>query len=223
MGRGRGVDLGPVHAMKLVVFGATGGTGREVVSQALEAGHDVTAFVRDPNASGIARERLRIVVGDTLHDDAKVAEAVRGQDAVVSALGRRNSLRSDDLIRLSLQSIVSAMERNGVRRLIFVSAFGVGDSKRDAPLIPRIMYRLLLGNLFADKKAAEDDLRRSSVDWTVVYPTMLTDGGRTRSYRVGERLELSGMPKISRADVADFVVAQLESRDYVRKVAVISQ
>ena len=209
--------------MKIAVFGASGGTGREVVSQALEAGHEVTIFVRDPNVSGLARERVRIVVGDTLHDDAKVAEAVRGQDAVVSALGRRRSFKSEDLIRLSLQSIVSAMERNGVRRLVLVSAFGVGDSKRDAPLIPRIMHRLLLTNLFADKKAAEDDLRRSSVDWTVVYPTLLTEGPRTRSYRVGERLELSGVPKISRADVADFVVAQLASREYVRKVAVISE
>ena len=202
--------------MKLAVFGASGGTGREVVSQALEAGHEVTIFVRDPNVSGLARERVRIVAGDTLHDDAKVAEAVRGQDAVVSALGRRRSFKSEDLIRLSLQSIVSAMERNGVRRLILVSAFGVGDSRRDAPLIPRIMHRLLLTNLFADKKAAEDDLRRSSVDWTVVYPTLLTDGPRTRRYRVGERLELSGVPKISRADVADFVVEQLASREYVR-------
>jgi putative NADH-flavin reductase len=209
--------------MKLAVFGASGGTGREVVSQALEAGHEVTIFVRDPNVSGLARERVHIVVGDTLHDDAKVAEAVRGQDAVVSALGRRKSFKSEDLIRLSLQSIVSAMERNGVRRLILVSAFGVGGSRRDAPLIPRIMHKMLLGNLFADKKAAEDDLRRSSVDWTVVYPTILTDGPRTRRYRVGERLELSGLPKISRADVADFVVSQLASRDYVRKVAVISE
>jgi len=209
--------------MKLAVFGASGGTGREVVSQALEAGHEVTIFALDPNVSGLARERVRIVVGDTLHDDAKVAEAVRDQDAVVSALGRRKSFKSEDLIRLSLQSIVSAMERNGVRRLILVSAFGVGDSRRDAPLIPRIMHRLLLTNLFADKKAAEDDLRRSSVDWTVVYPTLLTDGPRTRRYRVGERLELSGVPKISRADVADFVVAQLASREYVRKVAVISE
>jgi len=209
--------------MKIAVFGASGGTGREVVSQALEAGHEVTIFVRDPNVSGVALERVRIVVGDTLHDDAKVAEAVRGQDAVVSALGRRASFKSEDLIRLSLQSIVSAMERNGVRRLVLVSAFGVGDSRRDAPLIPRLLHRMLLTNIFADKKAAEDDLRRSSVDWTVVYPVLLTDGPRTRRYRVGERLELSGVPKIARADVADFVVAQLASRDYVRKVAVISE
>lgn len=208
--------------MKIAVFGANGPTGRHVVGQALDAGHDVTAFVRDAAAFDLKHERLRTVVGDTLRDDAKVADAIRGQDVVVSALGRRRSFKSENLIRLSLQSIVSAMERNGVRRLIVVSAFGVGDSRRDVPLVPRIMHRLLLGDLFADKKAAEDDLRRSSVDWIVAYPVLLTDGPLTGRYRVGERLELSGMPKISRADVAHFVLSQLEARDYVRKVAVLA-
>ena len=208
--------------MKIVVFGANGPTGRQVVSQALAAGHEVTAFVRDPAAFDLAHERLRVAVGDTLRDDAKVADAVRGQDVVVSALGRRASFKSENLIRLSLQSIVSAMERNGVRRLIVVSAFGVGDSHREAPLVPRIMYRLLLGDIFADKKAAEEDLKRSSVDWIVAYPVMLTDGPLTARYRVGEHLELSGMPKVSRADVAHFVLSQLEGRDYVRKVAVLA-
>jgi putative NADH-flavin reductase len=208
--------------VKIVVFGANGPTGRQVVAQALAAGHEVTAFVRDAAAFDLAHEHLRVAVGDTLRDDAKVADAVRGQDVVVSALGRRASFKSENLIRLSLQSIVSAMERNGVRRVILVSAFGVGDSRRDAPLIPRIMYRLLLTDIFADKKAAEDDLRRSSVDWIVAYPVLLTDGPLTGRYRVGERLELSGMPKVSRADVAHFVLSQLESRDYVRKVAVLA-
>ena len=208
--------------MKIAVFGANGPTGREVVSQALEAGHEVTAFVRDAAAFDLKHERLRTVVGDTMRDDAKVAEAVKGQDVVVSALGRRASFKSENLIRLSMQSIVSAMERNAVRRLIVVSAMGVGDSKRDAPLVPRIMYRLLLADIFADKKAAEDDLRRSSVDWIVLYPTILTNGARTGAYRVGERLELKGMPKISRADVAHFALAQLEARDWVRKVVVLS-
>jgi putative NADH-flavin reductase len=208
--------------VRIAVFGASGPTGREVVRQALEAGHEVTAFVRNPDAFDLRHERLRVVVGDTLRDDAKVAEAVHGQDAVVSALGRRHSFKSESLIRLSLQSIVSAMERSGVRRLLVVSAFGVGESLRDAPLVPRIMHRLLLTDIFADKKAAEDDLRRSSVDWTVAYPVLLTNGPLTGTYRVGERLALSGMPKISRADVAHFILSQLDRRDYVRKIAVLS-
>jgi putative NADH-flavin reductase len=114
------------------------------------------------------------------------------------------------------------MERAGVRRLIVVSAFGVGESRRNAPLIPRIMYRVFLGEIFADKKAAEDDLRRSSLDWTIVYPVLLTNGPMTGTYRVGERLELHGIPKISRSDVAHFMLAEIENRVFVRKVAVIS-
>jgi putative NADH-flavin reductase len=114
------------------------------------------------------------------------------------------------------------MARAGVRRLILVSAFGVGESRRDAPLIPRIMYRVLLGDIFADKKAAEDNVRRSNFDWTFVYPVLLTDGPMTGAYRVGERLELHGLPKISRADVAHFILTEVGKRAFVRKVAVIS-
>ena len=208
--------------MKIAVFGANGPTGRELVRQGLEAGHELTAFVRDATVFPIKHERLRVVVGDTLRDDAKVADAVRGQDVVVSALGRRASFKSENLIRLSLQSIVSAMERDAVRRLIVVSAFGVGNSKKDAPLVPRLMYRMLLTDIFADKKAAEDDLRRSSVDWIVLYPVMLTNGPVTGKYRAGERLALAGMPKVSRADVAHFALSQLEVRDWVRKVVVLA-
>jgi len=103
-----------------------------------------------------------------------------------------------------------------------VSAFGVGATRRDAPLIPRIMYRLLLGDIFADKAAAEDELRRGRLDWTLVYPTMLTDEPVTAAYRSGERLELHGMPKVSRADVAHFILRELRERAYVRKIAVLS-
>lgn len=207
--------------MKLLVFGATGSSGRQLVQQALKQGHEVTAFARNPDAIS-ADERLRIVVGDTTRDAEQIAAVVRGQDAVVSALGRRNTFRSDNLIARSMHSIVPEMEQAGVRRLVLMSAFGVGESCRDAPLIPRIMYRVLLRDIFADKKSAEDDIRRSSLDWTIVYPVLLTDGPPTGNYRVGERLELHGMPKISRADVAHFMLSELKNRAFVRKVAVIS-
>jgi putative NADH-flavin reductase len=209
--------------VRLLVLGATGGTGREVVAQALQQGHDVTAFVRDPRKMTVTDGRLGVVVGSTTEGEAAVARAVRGQDVVVSALGRRRSFRSSDLIARSMRAIVPAMESQGVRRLIVVSAYGVGDSGRDAPLLPRLMYRLLLRDIFADKKAAEDYLRQSGLDWTLVYPVALTNGPRTGRYRVGERLDLRGiLPRISRADVADFILTQLASADYRRKVAVIS-
>lgn len=209
--------------MKVLVLGATGGTGREVVTQALRQGHDVTAFVRDPRKMTSPDRRLRVAVGSATDDEGAVARAVSGQDVVVSALGRRTSFRSSGLIARSMRVIVPAMESQGVKRLIVVSAYGVGDSGRDAPLLPRLMYGLLLRDIFADKKAGEDYLRRSDLDWTLVYPVALTNGPRTGTYRVGERLELRGiLPRISRADVADFILAQLGSAAYRRKVAVVA-
>ncbi len=208
--------------MKILVFGATGSTGQQVVRQALSKGHDVTAFVRNPEAHPFTDDRLRIVVGDTTHDESRIAEALRGQDVVVSALGRRSTLKSDNLISLSMRAIVPAMERASVRRLMLVSAFGVGESRKDAPWFPRIMYRVLLSDIFGDKKTAEDNLRRSRLEWTIVYPVLLTNGPLTGRYRFGERLEMHGLPKISRADVAHFILTEIDSRAFVRKVAVIS-
>ncbi|MEN3352749.1 MAG: hypothetical protein V7640_907 [Betaproteobacteria bacterium] len=166
--------------------------------------------------------RLRLVVGDTTRDRQAIAEAVRDQDFVVSALGRRKTLKSDDLMSQSMRLIVSAMENAGVHRLILMSAFGVGGSYLDSPLIPRIMYRFLLSDIFADKKAAEDRVRLSRLDWTIVYPVLLTNGPLTGNYRVGQRLELKGIPKISRADVAHFMLAEAQARGFMRKVAAIS-
>lgn len=208
--------------MKLVVFGATGGTGRLIVEQALQQGHDVLAFVRDPDKLRITDARLHVVQGDAAEDTSRVTEAVRGQDVVISALGRRNSFKSANLISRSMRAIVPAMERQGVRRLIVVSAFGVGESYHYAPLIPRIMFRVLLGDIFADKKAGEDHVRQSGLNWTLVYPVLLTNGPRTGKYRAGERLDLHGVPKISRADVADFVLTQLQDDKFWRRIALIS-
>jgi putative NADH-flavin reductase len=114
------------------------------------------------------------------------------------------------------------MQSGGVRRLIVVSAFGVGETLRDAPLLPRIVMRLLLRDLFADKEAGEKVVRQSALDWTLLYPVTLTNGPRTGRYKSGERLSLHGFPRISRADVADFALAQVDDRTYVRKVVLLS-
>ena len=208
--------------VKILLFGATGPTGSHVLEQALAKGHAVTAFVRDPGRLANRDERVRVIVGDTTRDAPAIADALIGQDVVVSALGRRATLSSDHLIERSMRMIVPAMERSGVRRLILLSAFGVGESRRDAPWIPRIMYRVLLSDIFRDKLAGEKRVRQSSLDWTIVYPTLLTNGPLTLHYRAGERLELRGMPKISRADVARFILIEAENGGFVRKVVVVS-
>ena len=208
--------------MKLFVLGATGPTGLQIVQQALTQGHAVTAFVRDPAKLPFADDNLKLVTGSLPGDGRALAEALRGHEAVISSLGLHNVLKSNGFIESSMRLLVPAMEKQGVRRLIIVSANGVGDTRRHAPLLPRIMYRLLLTDIFADKKAGEDIVRASSLDWTVAYPTLLTNGPRTGSYRAAERLELTGFPKISRADVADFVLRQLNDLAFLKNGAVIS-
>lgn len=208
--------------MKILLFGATGPTGRHILAQALTKGHTVTAFVRDLGRLTNRDERVRVIVGDTTRDQPAIADALIGQDVVVSALGRHNTLRSDHLIERSMRMIVPAMERGGVRRLILLSAFGVGESRRDAPWIPRVMYRVLLSDIFRDKLAGEKRVRQSGLDWTIVYPTLLTNGPLTLRYRAGEWLELHGLPRISRADVARFILIEAENGGFVRKVAVVS-
>jgi len=134
----------PRSPKKILVLGATGGTGQQVVSQALQQGHDVTVLVRTRQRLTITDDRLRVLTGSVTDDSQALAEAVRDQTAVISVLGVGRSFKSGGLIAQSMPRIVRAMEDQGIRRLIFTSAFGVGDTRRDVPLGPRIFMRLLL-------------------------------------------------------------------------------
>jgi putative NADH-flavin reductase len=207
---------------KILVLGPTGGTGRQVVSLALQQGHSVTVLVRSPQRLTVTHDRLRVLTGSIPEDGPALATAVHAQDVVISTLGVGNSLKSGGLIARSVPAIVRAMENEGVRRLIFTSAYGVGDTRKDVPLLPRILMRLLLHDLYTDKEAGEKELRRSSLDWTLVYPVTLTNAPGTGRYRVGERLTLQGLPRVSRADVAAFILTQIEDRTYLRKGVLIS-
>ena len=210
--------------MRILVLGATGGTGKEVVTQALEQGHTVTAFVRDPSRLASTPDGLRVLVGDVTSGGHALAAATHNQDAVISVLGLGKSLKSHGLIARSMPAIVGAMKTEGVRRLVFLSAYGVGASRRDTPLLPRLVARILLKDMYADKNAGEDELRRigNEVDWTLVYPVTLTNGPRTGRYRFGERLDLTGLPRISRADVAGFMLSQLVDTTYLRKGVLVA-
>lgn len=208
--------------MKLLVLGPTGGTGLEVLRQGLAQGHEIAAFARDPAKLQLADARLQVVAGALPADALALDAALKGRDAVICSLGVRKALMSGGLIEGAMRVLVPAMERAGARRLLLVSANGVGETRARSPLLPRILYRLLLGDIFADKAAGEAIVRASSLEWTIAYPVLLTDGPRTGRYRAGEALELRGMPKISRADVADFLMRELAARDFVRKGVVLS-
>ena len=208
--------------MKLLVLGATGATGCEVVTQALWQGHDVTALVRHPEKLGRIDGTIRVVTGDVLDGSRILDAAMFGQDAVISALGVGKSLNSGHLIARSVPLIVGAMIREGVSRLIFVSAYGVGKTRENVPLVPRILMRLLLRDIYADKEAGENHIHGSGLNWTIAYPVTLTNGPRTEQYRASERPLLRGLPRVSRADVAHFLLRQLSNDEFRQRGVIVS-
>ena len=208
--------------MRLLIVGATGGTGQQLLTQALEAGHDVTAFAREPGKIAAQHPRLRCIRGD-LTDHRAFGDALRGHAAVISAIGRGYSFKSEQLIQRAVPVILAAAQSAGVRRLIFVSALGVGESARQAPLPARLFFRTLLRGIYADKLIGDNLIRRSDLDWTIVQPSQLTDGPLTRQYRSGERLDLRGRPAISRADVAHHILSIVADAAAVRKTLIVSQ
>ncbi len=207
---------------RILVVGATGGTGREVVLQALAAGHDVTALARTATRLAIEHPKLRTIDGALPQDAALLSNAMAGQDVVISALGRGQSFASHHLIEQSVPAVLTAMRAHGVRRLIFTSAIGVGDAVRDIPFLPALFARTLLRGIYADKIIGERMIRESGLDWTIAQPAGLTNGTRTGRYQAAERLTLSGVPKIPRADVAHFLLAQIEDRSNVGKTLVLA-
>ncbi|MFD5753615.1 NAD(P)-dependent oxidoreductase [Streptomyces sp. NPDC127033] len=207
--------------MKLLILGATGPTGRHVVDLALAAGDTVTALARRPRALDELAGRVTVVAGDaTSRDD--VANAMTGQDAVISALGRSTSVRADDLFTRAATAATGAAEETGVTRLVWLSSFGVGDTFRSASVLQKAMYRTFLRNIYANKELAERTIRSSGLDWTLVYPTMLTRNPAKGTYTVGERLPMKGNPSISRADVADFLFKAAHSPEWIHKEAVVT-
>jgi putative NADH-flavin reductase len=204
--------------MKVVIFGASGGTGRELVRQALEKGHQVTAFVRDP-ARCPERERVRMVQGDVL-DASDVAVAIAGQDAVLSALGSRTLGKSDLLARASA-NILNGMRAHGVRRLIVLGAAGAlrsslkyqGEGRK---LFFWLISHTMLKEPLADSAAQQKLIEASDVDYTIVLPPRLLDTPASGKYRVLPDGLPRGSFQIARADVAGFMLKQLQDHSFVR-------
>ena len=209
-------------AVKLLVLGATGGTGQQVVTQALDAGYDVTALARAPGKITIHHSSLRVLQGE-LPDARALAEAMRSQDAVISAIGRGKTFKSDHLIERSVPAILAAMHNAKVPRLMFTSALGVGATFQDSPWMAKLFFRTLLREIYADKLIGDDLIRKSGLDWTIVQPGVLTDGPLTRRYRCGERLAMSGMPKISRANAAHFMLDRINDASTSGRTIVIAE
>ncbi|MET9111501.1 NAD(P)-dependent oxidoreductase [Streptomyces zhihengii] len=194
--------------MELTVFGATGGIGREIVRQALDAGHGVTAVVRDPARLDAGGPRLKVFPADLTDPDA-LRPAVAGRDAVLSGLGARRKADAGVAARLT-RVVLAAMEAEEVRRLLVVSAAPLGAPAGRDPLPDRAMTALvgaLLKDVYTDLRAMEEALARSAADWTAVRPPRLVDRPLTGRYRTAVGANPRSARVIGRADVAHAMLA----------------
>ncbi len=206
--------------MKLLVLGATGATGQHVVHKALDAGHEVTVLVRD--ASKITNPQVTVVTG-RVSQGADLVKVVSGQDAVISALGPR--VQKDPICAEAAEAVVQAMKQAHVTRLVWMSAAGVGDSAgpvtRASFIFGRIILPLFLKRAYANHLRAEQTVRASALDWTIVRPVQLVDvlTGNAVTANLGDT-KLLGL-KIARADVAGFLVQEVVEKKYVRQLPML--
>lgn len=203
--------------MKVLVLGANGRTGSLVVNYAVATGHEVSVLVR--HASLSSRAGVRVIEGDALKTD-DVLRAMHFQDAVIECIGGAAPWKNQTLERGAMRNIVAAMEKSGTRRLLVVSAMGVGESKRQSPWWYRfLMVPTFLRGSTADKTAMETIVRGSGLDWVIARPPVLTDGAATGKVNVLGKNEMGHT--ITRADLAVWLVEQLESKVYLGQAVVV--
>lgn len=205
--------------MKVLVIGAAGKTGRAVVEQALAAGHQVTAFVHTADDYNVSD--VRVLEGDAADRNAMDA-AVLGQDAVLDTIGGKTPYKTTTLESSAASTIIDSMQRNGVRRLVVTSMLGEGDSKANAPLYERLLVATFLRGADKDKAAMEAAVEASGLDWVILRPAILSDDpakGNVKVYGIdtGEKAH-----KITRADLASFMLAQLSSDEYLHQAVTIA-
>jgi putative NADH-flavin reductase len=202
--------------MRVLIVGASGGTGRALVQQALARGDAVTALVRNAARLPIADPSLTVVLGDVMKPETLDA-AVRGQDAVLSALGHKQWFYPTRILSIGTQNLIDAMRRHGVRRLIVETALGVGDAWWQMGLYYTLFVKVfILPFYFFDKGRQEALVRVSGLDWTLVRPGALNNGPRRGVYRQGPRVgHWLRTVRVSRADVAAFMLDQVTDHRYV--------
>lgn len=202
--------------MRLTVFGATGRVGHTFVHDALGQGHEVTAYVRDPQRLGLKNSRLHVRKG-SLEDGTTVAEAVRGADVVVSAIGARDATHTVTVVTEATRALVAALKAEGVRRFVSVGAAGLlphpsGGLTGEHGLPP------FLRHAFEDHRGALHVLQESPLDWLVVCPPVMPSGVRTGKYRTAVESLPSGGRQVYAEDVADFLLKIATGPEQHRRV-----
>jgi putative NADH-flavin reductase len=210
----------------LVVFGANGATGHVIVAEALRAGHTVTAAVRDPatfrTIPGELREAPLDVVRADIRNPGDVRAAVRGQDAVISAIGPAGR-RADGLYSEGARALVAAMTAENVERLVVLSSSGVRRDDPNHPLWYRVIARTLMGELYGDMRLMEEILRDSPLAWTAVRPARIVDEPPTGDHRVLDGANPEGGTSVPRTDLARFVVEAADDRHWAHRYPTIAR
>nr|WP_246710513.1 MULTISPECIES: SDR family oxidoreductase [unclassified Martelella] len=211
----------PSASKKVLVLGATGGTGRAIVQRLNDLGHVPVALVRSPEK---AKDLNAVIVEGDASDAAALDKAMAGVDVVISALGTPVSpFRQVTLLSTATKAVISAMKRRGIRRLVAITGIGAGNSRGHGGfLFNRIIMPLLLRNVYADKDRQEALIAGSGLDWVVVRPSVLNDKPRRGAVRaLLDPAQFSG-GTIAQTDAADFVVDQIESDAFVAKTPLIT-
>lgn len=209
--------------MRIAVFGATGGTGKQLIEQALEAGYEVVAYARNPSKLDIRHEHLKVVQGE-LAEGPLIEGAVSGADAVISVLGPRGGSKERPVTQ-GMKNIIASMKRQGVRRLVVSSTLSARDPNDRSDFKTQTMIglvRFTMRDAYEDIVSAAEAVRNSDLDWTIVRLSILNNNvksGRVRAGYVGTN-EVG--TSISRADVADFMLKQVGDAKYIRQAPAIS-
>lgn len=203
--------------MKITVFGSTGGTGLALLQQAIQRGHQVVAFAREPQKISISDPQLKVIQGDVL-DPQAVQAAVAGAEAVISALGVRlgqapGTIRSD-----GTRNIVNAMLNAGVKRFISVSTVVVGDSRDRLSLVGKFLLPKLIGaERLQEAERQEEIIRQTNLTWTILRPPRLVDSPVSGRYQIGTGLKTGFGSSLARADLATALLDQLDTDAFVGK------
>ena len=205
--------------MKILVIGAGGKTGGEVVKQALAAGHEVTAFVHRADKYDVAN--VRVVEGDAA-DSALMNQAVLGQDAVLDTIGGKTPYLTTTLESSAAKTIIKAMQQNKVRRLVVTSSIGEGESIANVNIFLRLLFLTFLRGSTKDKTAMVSAVKASGLDWTVLRPAALNDDPATGNVRVFDAETGEKAHKITRADLAAFMLEQLSGDEYLHRAVTIA-
>lgn len=208
--------------MKITVIGATRGIGLALTQMALEQGHEVTVLLRDPSRMTLSHPKLRILTGD-VRNQASIEAAAAGQDAVCVSIGANPSFKPMSLFSEGARTVLAALQKTPQVKFVSVTGIGAGDSRGHGGFFyDKLLQPLLLKSIYDDKDREEAIIKASNANWLIVRPGMLTNGPHTGKYRVLTDMHNVTAGKISRADVADFILKQLANPTHFKQTPLVT-